>query len=919
LNGALDNAIPLNGATGDFTQNDNFMTLGNNYSFQDASQIDIAEEIVYAGELNFSDRNKVESYLAVKYGMTLNQAAKNNNNYTASNDTIIWNRASNSSYANNITGIGRDDASALMQKQSKSINTGTTGGLVTIYNGSNYTGGVFPTTNAANTNSFASDLSYTLFGDNALLTTLTACSDSNKIARMQRVWKVQQYGKVGAVTLSVGQTAVPNTVKTLIVSSDSTFPSGKITIYPLTAANGNLYASLKLVSGQFFTFGGDSLVVSVNIVQPNCTSTADTATAVVSGGVSPITYSWVPLGYITPSIHNVPAGTYTLTVKQGGGCSYSVPFTIQTVSNVPAPILKPIVPICGGGAATLTITNEQTGASYNWYDSATGGQLLQKDSIGVDSSYTTTVLDTTTTYYIQLASSACASSNRISVVVPVNKPTTSTTPVKICVPATYTFNGKVYSLSGTYKDTLLNGNSKGCDSIAILQLTVSQPTTANITASICYPNTYLFKGALDSVSGTYIDTLTNSGGCDSIVTLHLTVNKPVIINDTVSTCTNPYIFNGKSYTAAGIYKDTVKSSLGCDSIIATLDLKFNSQQKFDTTVHICPSGSFTFHGTSYSTAGNYSDTLINTTGGCDTIATLHLVVNQASTYDTSVTICSGDSVVFDGSVIKTAGTFPFNFTNSVGCDSTVNLTVTVTPKTTPSFSIADSICVGATTPILPTTSLEGIKGTWSPATVDNTQTGTYTFTPNAGQCAKETSVTVTVESKPSVSPISGPQNVPLNAPPIGYADSVANGTWGISPTTIAIINDTGAVTGVSVGTATISYTINSNCGDTTVYFKVNVISPTLFIPNLFTPGGASNRIFYVRGAASEYKEMELRIFDSWGGEIFLSSGGIDDASKGWDGTFKGKAQPTGVYTYVVRITPNIGSTFIKKGSITLIR
>jgi len=66
-------------------------------------------------------------------------------------------------------------------------------------------------------------------------------------------------------------------------------------------------------------------------------------------------------------------------------------------------------------------------------------------------------------------------------------------------------------------------NAAGCDSIITLNLTVNQPSASTISQTICAPNSYTFDGQTLTTSGTYMDTLTNASGCDSIVTLNLTV------------------------------------------------------------------------------------------------------------------------------------------------------------------------------------------------------------------------------------------------------------------------------------------------------------------------------------------------------------------------------------------------------------
>jgi gliding motility-associated-like protein len=73
------------------------------------------------------------------------------------------------------------------------------------------------------------------------------------------------------------------------------------------------------------------------------------------------------------------------------------------------------------------------------------------------------------------------------------------------------------------------------------------------------------------------------------------------------------------------------------------------------------------------------------------------------------------------------------------------MTITVNPNITPTFNQVDAICSGATLAALPTTSINGITGTWSPA-LNYTATTTYTFTPTAGLCATTATMVITVNA-----------------------------------------------------------------------------------------------------------------------------------------------------------------------------
>jgi len=88
----------------------------------------------------------------------------------------------------------------------------------------------------------------------------------------------------------------------------------------------------------------------------------------------------------------------------------------------------------------------------------------------------------------------------------------------------------------------------------------------------------------------------------------------------------------------------------------------------------------------------------------------------------------------------------------------------------------------------------------------------------------------------------------------------------------------------------------------------------IFIPNSFTPNGDGlNDV--LRVYSYKIKELQFEIFNQWGEKLFETR----DQSRGWDGTFKGKTQPTGVYMYVCRMVLTDGTVVDKRGAINLIR
>ena len=92
-------------------------------------------------------------------------------------------------------------------------------------------------------------------------------------------------------------------------------------------------------------------------------------------------------------------------------------------------------------------------------------------------------------------------------------------------------------------------------------------TTATLTINSC--DNYVLNNHVYDTSGTYIQTIPNTSGCDSIITLHLIINKKFTLQ-TITICDGESFYaGGANQTSAGVFKDTLQTSLGCDSIITT--------------------------------------------------------------------------------------------------------------------------------------------------------------------------------------------------------------------------------------------------------------------------------------------------------------------------------------------------------------
>jgi hypothetical protein len=165
----------------------------------------------------------------------------------------------------------------------------------------------------------------------------------------------------------------------------------------------------------------------------------------------------------------------------------------------------------------------------------------------------------------------------------------------------------------------------GCDSTAILNLVVLPDLLFVLNESICSGSSYEFGGIQYDETGTYENIVLNTFGCDSTITLNLTVNPIQEFQYDFTICQGEtYDFNGEVLTETGIYTSLIQSSEGCDSIVElnlTVYPTFSTSENFE----ICEGEEFLFEGQSFSSQGSYNFGL-QSEFGCDSLVTINLTV-----------------------------------------------------------------------------------------------------------------------------------------------------------------------------------------------------------------------------------------------------------------------------------------------------
>ncbi|MGH1339221.1 MAG: hypothetical protein ACRBFS_24095, partial [Aureispira sp.] len=205
-------------------------------------------------------------------------------------------------------------------------------------------------------------------------------------------------------------------------------------------------------------------------------------------------------------------------------------------------------------------------------------------------------------------------------------PSTSTLNINTCT--SYSWNGQLYAQSGTYTQTLMN--AAGCDSIAVLNLTVATPTGTDVQTT-CGSFTWMDGNTYTTSNNSATFTLTGgaANGCDSVVTLNLTViNNSTTGTDVQIACNSFFWIDGNTYTASNNSATFIlTNAAGCDSIV-TLDLTINNSSTRTDTQTAC--NSFTWmDGNTYTASNNTATFTLTNAAGCDSVVTLDLTINNS--------------------------------------------------------------------------------------------------------------------------------------------------------------------------------------------------------------------------------------------------------------------------------------------------
>ena len=158
---------------------------------------------------------------------------------------------------------------------------------------------------------------------------------------------------------------------------------------------------------------------------------------------------------------------------------------------------------------------------------------------------------------------------------------------------------------------------------------ILDPIYTTESATICYGESYDWNGKTYNATGEYTYTTVAVNGADSIVTLNLTVLPEVPVTEEVATICygETYTWQGKEYTESGDYSVTYQDVNGCDSVVSLALTVYPQTEATTENVEVAYGETYTWHGITYTESGEYTITLQDE-NGCDYQATLVLTVLQ---------------------------------------------------------------------------------------------------------------------------------------------------------------------------------------------------------------------------------------------------------------------------------------------------
>ncbi len=619
------------------------------------------------------------------------------------------------------------------------------------------------------------------------------------------------------LTVTITNSITPDFATTLTLCNGDTAPTLNTTSHNGIVGTWSPSTINNTISGNYvFTPNPNqcatpiTLAVTItNSITPNFATTL----TLCNGATAPMLNTTSPNGIVgtwSPStINNTMSGNYVFTPNPNQ-CATPITLTV-TITNSITPDFATSLTLCNGDTAPMLNTTSPNGIVGTWSPST-----IDNNSSG--------------NYLFTPNTNQCATPVTLAVTITNTITPDFVTTLTLCNGATApTLNTtSPNGIVGTWSPSTINNTMSGNYVFSPNPNQCATPTTLAVTIT-------------NSITPDFATTLTLCNGATAPI---LNTTSP---NGIVGTWSPPTINN----TISGNYVFTPNPNQCATPITLAVTITNSITPDFATTLTLCNGDTApTLNTTSPNgIVGTWSPSTINNTmngnyvftpnpNQCATPITLAVTITNSITPDfaTSLTLCNGETAptlnfaspngivgTWSPSTINNTSSGNYVFSpNPNQCATPITLAVTITNSITPNFATTLTLCNGDTAPTLNTTSPNGIVGTWSPSTINNTMSGNYVFTPNPNQCATPIMLAVTINA-PTVT-ITGIDTLCVGQSTL-WIPSITGGLWSSNNTTVATIDTNGNITALASGTTTLNYFIQGSC-DTTISKTVTVVNPT---------------------------------------------------------------------------------------------
>lgn len=591
------------------------------------------------------------------------------------------------------------------------------------------------------------------------------------------------------------------------------------------------------------------------------------------------------------------------------GCVSSQRTEVGVIENaLPTVTASPGEAICLGESVLLTASGAVT---YGW-SPPEGLSALSGNGVNAN--------PTTNTTYTVIGTDANGCSASATVSVNVNATYSNTIAASICGGSSYVLpDGSSVNATGNYSVTL--SSITGCDSVITTNLTVFNLIATTINSSICEGSNYILpNGNLVNVAGSYPVILSSSTGCDSTVTVNLTVDPAIEINVSGDAEICPGASSSLTASGAEFYvwvpgtglSDSTGSTVTANPTVTTTYLVYGNSglcSDIDTvTVIVLPAPQLQIEPSTAAIC--LGDTLTLLASGADV-----LIWSDTSGVSLSCDTCAA-------ALAYPQESMTFTLTGIVGqCLATAGVTVNVSPNVVANITGDTTLCLGETVQL---TASGGSMYNWSTgdstAVIDVSVQNSSFITVEVSNGACRDSITTSILVYPTPVVNAGVDTVISfgTSAQILASSSSSNGTW--FPSTNLSCSDCFEPIANPPSTTTYCLTVVNvyGCAATDcIDITVDTLCADLFIPNVFAPddgGHQENNCFKLYGAAC-IGSMTLTVYNRWGEKVFVSTN-PDDC---WDGNFRGQPLNTGVYVYYLEAELITGESLSKQGNLTLMR